>query len=93
MPPAEAPTRATRGAGLIALLMHLLFGVVPYAGTGLVAPGWAVITLWAIWLALLVYGIRLWRRHAAWVWAVPVAAIMVWFAVITLGEWIFGWTA
>ena len=64
-----------------------------YLASGLVAPLWAVIGLLVIWVALLVVGLRLWRSRPAWMLAVPVVAVAIWFAVISAGEKFLNWTA
>ena len=64
-----------------------------YVASGLMAPGWAVIGLLVIWLALLALAIYLLRARPVWVLAVPVAAIAIWYAVMTAGDVFLGWTA
>lgn len=64
-----------------------------YLSSGLVAPLWAVIGLMAIWVGLVVLGVAWFRRHPLRLLALPVIAVVVWFAVLTLGERLLGWTA
>ena len=85
--------RRPRLVGLIALVMHLAVGVVPYLGSGLVAPTYGVAVLWSIWLALLGLGIWLWRTNPRWAWGVPAGALAAWVLVVTLGEVLLDWTA
>lgn len=79
------------GAGL-AMAALLVIGFF-YVSAGLVAPLWAVILLVIIWVALVVVGIRWFRRHPLRVLALPLVAVIIWFGVITLGEQLLGWTA
>ena len=77
----------------IALALHILVGVFPYAASGLVAPLYGLVVLALIWLAGIIVILR-WRPANAWlVLLVPVAAVALWFGVLTLGEAVFGWTA
>jgi hypothetical protein len=64
-----------------------------YLSSGLVAPLWAVVGLIIIWIALVVIGISWFRRHPLRVLVLPVVAVLIWFAVLTLGERLLGWTA
>jgi hypothetical protein len=76
--------------GLAALLVTLIF----YASSGLLAPAWAVAMLLAIWLVLLVVAIQLLRaRRPLLVLPIPVAAWLIWFGVLSVGENWLGWTA
>lgn len=76
----------------LALLGHLALAPF-YIGSGLVAPGWAVLTLWAAWLALLVLLVLLWRRRPPAALLVPLGAAALIFLVVTGGERYLGWTA
>ena len=83
------PGYIAAGLALAALAVIGVF----YVSAGLVAPLWAVIGLVIIWVALVGLGIFWFRRHPFRVLALPVVAVVVWFAVITLGEQLLGWTA
>lgn len=82
----------SRVAGWLGLAAHLLM-LVWYAATGLVAPAWAVAGLLVVWLVLLGYGLRLLRRRPAAVPLVPLAAAVIWLAVVSAGDAWLGWTA
>jgi hypothetical protein len=76
----------------LAVLGHL--AIAPfYIGSGLVAPGWAVVSLYVVWLLLLVVLVLVWRRRPPAALLVPLGAAALVFAVITLGEQLLGWTA
>ena len=77
---------------VLAVLAHLGAGIL-YLAAGLVAPLWAVLLLWALWLVLLWVLVRVWRRRPLLALAVPVAAVALFFAAITAGEQLLGWTA
>lgn len=68
-------------------------GVLPYAGSGLVAPPWGVALLWLLWAALLGLAVVLFRR-GSWLVLLPApAALALWALVVTLGDVLLGWTA
>src|SRR5690606_30132799 len=46
-----------------------------YAASGLLAPGWAVVCLLLVWLALLVLAFRWWTPHPRRVALIPVVAV------------------
>jgi hypothetical protein len=76
----------------IGLVGHLVV-LIWYAASGLVAPTWAVALLLVIWAVLLAVGLRLRRTAPVWMLAVPVAAIAIWFVVISAGDRFLNWTA
>jgi hypothetical protein len=79
-------------AVVIGILGHLAAGVW-YAASGLVAPWWAVIGLLVVWAGLCVVLWRLARRRSAWALGVPLLDAAIWFAVISIGDALLGWTA
>ncbi|HEX6684558.1 MAG TPA: hypothetical protein VF062_17270 [Candidatus Limnocylindrales bacterium] len=79
-------------AGWVGLLAHLATGVW-YAASGLLAPMWAIVVLFVIWFGLLALAIYLLRTRPVWTLLVPVAATAIWFASISAGEALLGWTA
>lgn len=82
-----------RIAGISGLALYLLVGVFPYAASGLVAPLWGIVFLYAGWLVGLVVAIRLYRRRSPWTVILAPLALGFWWAVITLGDALLGWTA
>lgn len=64
-----------------------------YAASGLVAPGWAVAVLLAVWVALLAMAIHQWKARPYVVAAIPITAVVVWLAVVSAGGAWLGWTA
>ena len=86
----------SRGAQIVwwwvGLMGHVL--VLPwYATSGLLAPAWVVAVLLGVWLALLAAGLWLGPRRPLWMVLVPVLDVAVWFAIISAGEALGGWTA
>jgi hypothetical protein len=77
------------GAGL-ALAAMLGLGIF-YAASTLVAPLWAAIVLWVIWVTLFVLGIVWLRRHPLRLLILPIAAAAIWFGGISAGEAFLGW--
>ena len=77
----------------LAVALQLAVAVFPYSASGLVAPLPGLIVLALIWIGLFVFLWR-WRPRNQWLYLlVPVAAVALWFAVLTIGERVFGWTA
>jgi hypothetical protein len=77
-------------AGL-AFIAHVAVGVL-YAASGLLAPLWAVVLLDVWWIVLAVVLVRLARHGSWWTPAVPVVAYGTWWAALTAGEQVLGWT-
>ncbi|HYN96196.1 MAG TPA: hypothetical protein VES42_20320 [Pilimelia sp.] len=88
----SSPSRGVLIVGWLGLLAHaaLFFW---FAASGLVAPGWAVALLLAMWAGLLLFGAWLRRRRPLLTPLVPIAALLLWLAVITAGETLLNWTA
>jgi hypothetical protein len=64
-----------------------------YAASGLLAPWYGVVLLLAIWVGLFVVATRWWTPHPRRTLLLPLVAIVVWFAVLYVGEAVFDWTA
>jgi hypothetical protein len=64
-----------------------------YAVSGLLAPWYGVVVLMVIWVVLFILATRWWTPHPKRTLWLPVLAVAVWFAVLYLGEALFGWTA
>lgn len=76
----------------IGLVLFIVTGWL-YLASGLVAPMWAVIVLWVVWLGLLGAIIKLWRSHPWLVFAAPLVAFLIWVGAISAGSYFLGWTA
>ena len=79
-------------AAVVALLAMVPVGFF-YAASGLVVPGPWLFLMWAFCLVLLAVAVWLSRRRSYLVLAVPVVAAAAWFALVSLGEAYWGWTA
>ena len=64
-----------------------------YAASGLVAPWWGVTLLLLLWLVMFVIGCTWWTPHPKRLLVLPVFAVALWFALITLGAVLFNWSA
>jgi uncharacterized membrane protein YGL010W len=88
----RANPRLANVAALVGIAGHVAT-IFLYLASGLLAPLAGVLFLLAGWVALLVAAIRL-RRPRPWLAALtPVVSIGFWAAVLTFGNWVFGWTA
>ncbi len=72
--------------------LHLVMGVL-IGATTLIAPGWAVAVLGALWLALLAVGLRAWRSRRWVAVAVPLAMAAGWGSLVLFGSARLGWGA
>jgi hypothetical protein len=86
-----APAAPRRATLLLAGALHLL-ALWPYAISGLVAPGWGVAALLAVWALLGAAIVPVHRRWGAVAALVPLVAVAGWFGLLTLGEALLGWT-
>ena len=77
---------------VVAGVAHLLVGYV-YLVSGLAVPGYALLPLWAWWVALAAVLVRLALHRSWWTAAVPVVAAITWVLVVLGGGTLLGWTA
>lgn len=90
---AQRPNRGrANAASLVGIAAHVAT-VFLYLASGLLAPLAGVLFLLAGWVVLLVAALRLRRSHPWLVALTPAASIGFWAAVLTFGDWVFGWTA
>jgi hypothetical protein len=64
-----------------------------YAASGLLAPWYGVVLLLLVWVVLFVVATRWWTPHPKRTLLLPPVALVIWFAVLILGEAVFDWTA
>ena len=87
------PEDRGRWAAWVGFLVHLVVGVFPYAASGLLAPLYGIALVYVGWFALLILALKWWNPKPYWVLLVPVAALAWWFALMSLGGLVLGWTA
>ena len=75
----------------LALALHAAVAF-PYPSSGLVAPPYGVLALWIIWGAFLALILSLLRARAPLALLVPPVALAVWFAALSLGQALLGWS-
>jgi hypothetical protein len=64
-----------------------------YGASGLVAPPWAVVVLLLVWLAMFVQTCRWFVPYPSRTVAMPVIALVIWFAAISAGGVFLDWSA
>ena len=64
-----------------------------YAASGLLAPWYGVVLLLLVWVVLFVIACRWWTPHPKLMLVLPAIAVVIWFAVLILGEALLDWTA
>lgn len=92
---AVEPLTRSRGPLVVAAIagvLHLLVGFYYLAG-GLVIPGYVLIPLWVVWFLLGWWLVTLARRNSWWTPLPPVAAAVLFVAVLTVGKQVLGWQA
>ncbi|HEX5534580.1 MAG TPA: hypothetical protein VFX33_12640 [Actinomycetales bacterium] len=92
--PAAAYRQRPVGALIVAALAgtaHIVVGFF-YLVSGLVAPWWAIVFLLGWWALLAAWLARAAWRGSWWTPLAPLVAVVTWFAVMTAGEQLLGWT-
>jgi hypothetical protein len=79
--------------GGIAAVLHVGIAVFPLSASGLLAPLWAILVVYSVWLAAAVSGYRSWRRRPWTALLAPAGTLAFWVALLGLGDWALGWTA
>lgn len=85
--------RRDRFIVIVSLVGYLLVGFFPYLVSGLIVPTGAVAVLMVCWFVGLLLTARLAAARPLLAPVGVVAAILFWFAFVTLGSSLFGWTA
>lgn len=92
-PTATSPSRTPLLLGGPAALLHVVIAVFPLSASGLLAPLWAIVVIYAVWSAAAIAGFRGWRRRPWTALLAPVGTLVVWVALMTMGDLVLGWTA
>ena len=87
------PGRRVSVWGILGLVLHLAVGVFPYAFSGLLVPIIGTAALYVVWLVLAVVAWRIRGHRTPAPLLVPLFALGLWWAVITLGERFLDWNA
>lgn len=86
--------RVLRGVAVAVAAIGQLIVLVPFTvASGLLAPLWAVVALYAIWTLSAAGLVLLARTRPFATLLVPMANAALWWLVITIGERVLGWTA
>lgn len=59
----------------------------------LLAPPWAVVVLWFVWIAGVIVALRTWRRHMFGPLFAGGATGAFWVGFLNFGDLVLGWTA
>jgi phosphoglycerol transferase MdoB-like AlkP superfamily enzyme len=76
----------------LAVVGMLIVGFL-YLVSGLAVPAWGLVILFAVWIALAWYGVRLARSRSFLVLLLPVIAVAFWVALVWFGGAVLGWQA
>lgn len=87
----RSPSAWAQTVGWLGLALHVA-AAFPYLVSGLIAPPYGVMGLWALWGALLALALRLRLRRPLWTPVVPVAAVLLWAGVMFFGGEVLGWS-
>lgn len=79
-------------SGVLGIVLYLVAGFF-YLVSGLVVPPPWLLLLWLIWLLGVYPLIVVFQRRRGWTPLVAVAAGVVWFLFLTIGEALLDWTA
>ena len=76
---------------VVACILQAVVGFM-YLLSGLVAPLYGVVILWAIWIAATVVLVR-YRKRGPVILLVPIVSGAIWFAILSIGDAFLDWTA
>ncbi len=88
--PAE---RRHRVVVIVTLIAYLGIGLFPFAVSGLLVPTAAVVVLMFCWFGGLFLTVRLAMNRPLLAPVGVAGALVFWYAFVTLGSIVFGWTA
>ncbi len=92
--PHTAPDRRPLHAAVIALAVagQLVVAMPFTVATGLLAPLWAIVLAWALWIAAAAVLVLVARRRPLLTPVVPVVNAALLWGLVSLGERLLGWT-
>ena len=86
--------RALRGAAVVVAVVGQFVVLMPFTvASGLLAPLWAVVVLYAVWAVAMAGLVLIARKRPFATLLVPVANMTLWWLVMATGERFVGWTA
>ena len=88
----ESPGVGATFSGWLGIALYAALGFL-YLTSGLVVPLPGLIVMWVVWLAGWYLVVRLYRARRAWVPVVAIGGAAFWWAYVSLGASLFGWTA
>jgi hypothetical protein len=92
-PAGQGPTGGWRSAvGWAGIALQVLVGFL-YLMSGLMVPAPWVAVLWLLWAALFAVAVRVRGRRPVWTPLVALLSVVLWWAAISAGEMVLGWTA
>ena len=80
-------------AAWVGFVLHLVIGVFPFSASGLLAPLYGIAIVYIGWFVALFFILKLWNRKPYLVLLIPAIEVAWWFALMFVGDAIFGWTA
>ena len=92
-PPAPKSLTKRRVLGWLGVGLHCTVVAIFYFAALLIAPMYAVYSLWVLWFALLALALHLVPRRPAAALGVPFLALILWYAVMAAGGALLSWTA
>jgi hypothetical protein len=87
-----SPPSPSRRTAVVTAVLHLL-ALWPYALSNLVVAGAGYLAMLVLWAGFAVAAVVVHRRWGGLSALVPLVAVLTWFAVLTLGESLLGWSA
>lgn len=82
-----------RWVAVVAITAYVAIGVFPYLVSGLLVPQGAVVVLMVCWFLGLIAIAVVARRRPVFTPLAVLGALLFWFAFVSLGSRLFGWTA
>jgi len=92
-PTGQEPAGGWRSVvGWAGIALQLLAGFL-YLMSGLMVPAPWVAVLWLLWAALFAVAVRVRGRRPVWTPLVALLSVVLWWAALSAGEMVLGWTA
>jgi hypothetical protein len=89
---AETGVTGAKVIGVIGIVLYAATCAL-YLSSGLMVPFPWLLGLWAVWLAGIAVLVWVFRSRPVLTPLLAVGAVVLWFAILSLGEQYLGWTA